>query len=87
MNEAKRRGLRVPEDLTITGFDGIQEAERVGLTTVRQPALEKGRAAGKLLLEVGERTRPRSVNLSTELIIGTTASAPRTITEERWFGP
>ncbi|WP_106185333.1 LacI family DNA-binding transcriptional regulator [Umezawaea tangerina] len=87
MNEAKRRGLRVPEDLTVTGFDGIHEAERAGLTTVRQPVLEKGRAAGKLLLDVGERTRPRSVNLSTELITGRTASAPRTITEERWFGP
>jgi DNA-binding LacI/PurR family transcriptional regulator len=87
MNEAKRRGLRVPEDLTVTGFDGIHEAERAHLTTVRQPVLEKGRAAGKLLLDVGERTRPRAVNLPTELIIGSTSAPPRAVTEERWFGP
>jgi DNA-binding LacI/PurR family transcriptional regulator len=87
LNEAKRRGLRVPQDLTITGFDGIHEAERAGLTTVRQPVLEKGRAAGKLLLDSSERSRPRLVNLSTELILGTTSSAPRSVAEERWFGP
>jgi DNA-binding LacI/PurR family transcriptional regulator len=86
MNEAKRRGLRVPQDLTITGFDGIAEAERVGLTTVRQPFLEKGKAAGKLLLASPDPTRPREITLDTELILGQTSGAPRTI-EERWFGP
>nr|WP_083467388.1 LacI family DNA-binding transcriptional regulator [Kibdelosporangium sp. MJ126-NF4]CEL23313.1 Transcriptional regulator, LacI family [Kibdelosporangium sp. MJ126-NF4] len=84
--EAKRRGLRVPQDLTVTGFDGIIEAERVGLTTVRQPVLEKGKAAGRLLLSPSERTRPRSITLETEFLPGTTAAAPRTA-EERWFGP
>ncbi|QUF01611.1 LacI family DNA-binding transcriptional regulator [Actinosynnema pretiosum subsp. pretiosum] len=86
LQEAERRGLRVPADLTVTGFDGIREAEQAGLTTVRQPVLEKGRAAGKLLLEIGERTKPRTVTLETELITGTTAAEPRTIAEERWFG-
>ncbi|KAA2262339.1 LacI family DNA-binding transcriptional regulator [Solihabitans fulvus] len=86
LNEARRRGLRVPQDLTITGFDGIHEAERAGLTTVRQPVLEKGRAAGKLLLDAHERTRPRTVTLGTELILGSTAGPPRGA-EERWFGP
>jgi DNA-binding LacI/PurR family transcriptional regulator len=86
LNEAKRRGLRVPQDLTVTGFDGIPEGERVGLTTVRQPVMEKGRAAGKLLLDIAEHNRPRSVTLGTELITGSTAAAPRTA-EERWFGP
>ncbi|WP_173131672.1 LacI family DNA-binding transcriptional regulator [Kibdelosporangium persicum] len=84
--EAKRRGLRVPQDLTVTGFDGIIEAERMGLTTVRQPVLEKGKAAGRLLLSPSERTRPRSITLETEFLPGTTAAPPRT-TEERWFGP
>jgi DNA-binding LacI/PurR family transcriptional regulator len=87
LNEAARRGLRVPEDLTVTGFDGIPEAERAGLTTVRQPVLEKGRAAGKLLLDGHERTRPRSVLLSTELMIGRTSGSPKGTAEERWFGP
>lgn len=86
LGEAKRRRLRVPEQLTITGFDGIAEAERVGLTTVRQPVLEKGRVAGKLLLSSGERSRPRHVTLDTELVGGSTSASPRTA-EERWFGP
>jgi DNA-binding LacI/PurR family transcriptional regulator len=86
LQEARRRGLRVPQDITVTGFDGIHEAERAGLTTVRQPVLEKGRAAGKLLLDVAEHNRPRSVTLGTELVQGNTSGAPRTA-EERWFGP
>jgi DNA-binding LacI/PurR family transcriptional regulator len=86
LTEAGRRGLRVPQDLTVTGFDGIAEAERVGLTTVRQPVLEKGKAAGRLLLSPSERTRPRSITLETEFLPGITSAPPRT-TEERWFGP
>ncbi|MFR9728522.1 LacI family DNA-binding transcriptional regulator [Saccharopolyspora sp. MS10] len=86
LEEARRRGLRVPDDLTITGFDGIAEAERVGLTTVRQPVLEKGRAAGRLLLDTSEPGRPRDVVLETRLLTGTTAAPPRAA-EERWFGP
>jgi DNA-binding LacI/PurR family transcriptional regulator len=84
--EANRRGLRVPADLTITGFDGITEAERAGLTTVHQPVLEKGRVAGKLLLASAERVNPKIITLPTELRVGNTSAAPRTA-EERWFGP
>ncbi|MEJ2856739.1 MULTISPECIES: LacI family DNA-binding transcriptional regulator [unclassified Saccharothrix] len=87
LGEARKRGLNVPHDLTVTGFDGIREAEQAGLTTVRQPVLEKGRAAGKLLLDSAERSRPRSVTLSTELVLGSTAASPRGVVEERWFGP
>ncbi|TCO58017.1 LacI family DNA-binding transcriptional regulator [Actinocrispum wychmicini] len=86
LTEARRRGLRVPQDITVTGFDGIAEAERVGLTTVRQPVLEKGKAAGRLLLSPSERTRPRSITLETEFMPGATAAPPKTA-EERWFGP
>ncbi|MDA3648516.1 LacI family DNA-binding transcriptional regulator [Saccharopolyspora indica] len=86
LSEARNRGLRVPEDLTITGFDGIPDAERAGLTTVRQPWLEKGRAAGRLLLEPGEPGRPRHIQLETQLITGSTSAPPRSA-EERWFGP
>ncbi|KAA9152401.1 LacI family DNA-binding transcriptional regulator [Amycolatopsis acidicola] len=84
--EADRRGLRVPADLTVTGFDGISEAERMGLTTVHQPVLEKGRAAGKLLLASSEHVNPRVITLETDLRIGTTSAPPRTM-EEHWFGP
>jgi DNA-binding LacI/PurR family transcriptional regulator len=83
LRHAVERGLNVPDQLTITGFDGVPEAERAGLTTVRQPVLEKGRVAGELLLERGDRNRPRRVTLPTELIAGTTSGRPRA--EERFF--
>jgi len=86
LSEARRRGLRVPQDLSVTGFDGIAEAEQSGLTTVRQPMLEKGRAAGRLLLDSAEASRPRTVTLPTELILGETSARPHNA-EERWFGP
>jgi LacI family transcriptional regulator len=44
-------GVRVPEDVIVTGFDGIEPTElsRPRLTTVRQPMLDLGRAAVELL--------------------------------------
>lgn len=91
LNEAGRRGLRVPADLSVTGFDGIPDAERAGLTTVYQPVREKGRSAGALLLDPARRVRanptsPQSITLETELRVGTTSAPPRTA-EQHWFGP
>ncbi|HEY4003693.1 MAG TPA: LacI family DNA-binding transcriptional regulator [Pseudonocardia sp.] len=86
LEEAKRRGLRVPQDVSITGFDGIPASGSAGLTTVRQPMLEKGRAAGKLLVEGTDPGRPKVVTLDTELVLGSTTAKPHNV-EERWFGP
>jgi DNA-binding LacI/PurR family transcriptional regulator len=83
LRHAAKQGLEVPEQLTITGFDGVPEAERAGLTTVRQPVLEKGKVAGELLLERGDRNRPRIVTLPTELVVGTTSGPPRP--DQRFF--
>jgi DNA-binding LacI/PurR family transcriptional regulator len=83
LRHAGQRGLAVPEDLTISGFDGVPEGMRAGLTTVRQPVLEKGRAAGELLLERGDRNRPRTITLPTELIVGGTSGPARA--PERFF--
>lgn len=49
---AKGMGLSVPEDLSVAGFDDVPEAARSvpPLTTVRQPHVEKGLAAGRMLL-------------------------------------
>ena len=45
-------GMRVPEELSVIGFDDIEIAAYVGLTTVRQPLFESGRRGGELLLEM-----------------------------------
>jgi DNA-binding LacI/PurR family transcriptional regulator len=70
---ARAAGLRVPEDLSVVGFDDIPGAAWSGLTTVRQPLLEKGEAAGRLL---AEGAAGREVILPVELVVrGSTAAA------------
>ena len=53
LDAARRLGIRVPEELSIVGFDDIDMAgwEAFNLTTARQPLAEMARAAARLLLE------------------------------------
>jgi LacI family transcriptional regulator, galactose operon repressor len=70
---AAQRGLRVPEELSVTGFDDIDlaQASRPQLTTVRQPLQEMGRLAVSLLIRLMERQRLDAlhVELATELVV------------------
>jgi DNA-binding LacI/PurR family transcriptional regulator len=50
LKAAERSGARVPEDLAVVGFDDVDLAEIVGLTTIRQPLREGGALAADLLL-------------------------------------
>jgi DNA-binding LacI/PurR family transcriptional regulator len=50
LDAAARAGLTIPEDLSVIGFDDIELAAAIGLTTVRQPLRESGRAGAALLL-------------------------------------
>jgi LacI family transcriptional regulator len=69
---AAELGLRVPEDLSVAGFDDIElaQATRPLLTTVRQPLAEMGRMAVSLLVRLldGHRVDALHVELATELI-------------------
>ncbi|HEY1485919.1 MAG TPA: LacI family DNA-binding transcriptional regulator [Micromonosporaceae bacterium] len=73
MAAAARRGLRVPNDLSIAGFDDIDLAQATTpmLTTVRQPLEEMGRIAVGLLIRLLDRHRLDAlhVELATELIV------------------
>src|SRR6185295_10109628 len=51
LDAAARAGLAVPDDLSVIGFDDIELAAAIGLTTVRQPLRESGRAGAWLLLQ------------------------------------
>jgi DNA-binding LacI/PurR family transcriptional regulator len=64
-------GRRVPEDIAVTGYDGTDLAEALGLTTVRQPFTETGRiAAGLLLGLLGGADGPsQHINLRPALIV------------------
>jgi LacI family transcriptional regulator len=78
---ATSRGLRVPADLSIAGFDDIDLASATSpmLTTVRQPLQEMGRMAVTLLIRLLERHRLEAlhVELATELVVrDSTGPAP-----------
>lgn len=76
MDYLRGRGIYVPGQLTVTGFDGVPEALRRGLTTVAQPTVEKGRRVGQLLHTPPRSGLPVVEVLATELIRGRTSGPP-----------
>ena len=78
----REKGLDVPGDISIAGFDDIEYAAYVhpSLTTVYVPSLEIGRVAGEFLidlLEGGQPSSPRQRCLETSLLVRGTCGPPR----------
>jgi DNA-binding LacI/PurR family transcriptional regulator len=74
---AKALGVEVPRDLSVVGFDDAPPAAPRGLTTVRQPLVEKGRVAGRMLLEALDGKAPGDVALPTELVLRDSTANPQ----------
>jgi len=72
VNVALAKSIRVPEELSIVGFDDSPVAAngRIPLTTVRQPLADMGRTGLELLLRQmnGKRQTPTKLLLPTELV-------------------
>ena len=68
----KEHGLRVPQDISVIGFDDIPMASQVfpPLTTIRQPLAEMGRAAVRMMLAKLRGVEPPTnrITLATELV-------------------
>jgi LacI family transcriptional regulator, galactose operon repressor len=66
-------GLRVPDDISVVGFDDIQGAafHRPSLTTVRQPLRQMGEIAAKILIEriEGRKDYPEEIAVRPELVV------------------
>jgi LacI family transcriptional regulator len=81
LQAARGRGLRVPDDLSVVGFDDSERAAIVtpALTTVRQPLEEMGRMAVSLLLRLIGRQRVEGtrVELATRLLFRDSTAPPR----------
>jgi LacI family transcriptional regulator len=73
MEAVRDRGLRIPEDISIVGFDNIPQAEHVSpqLTTIEQPLADMGREATRMLLAlIQDPECPyRRVELPTSLVV------------------
>lgn len=80
MRAASQAGLRIPDDLSVVGFDDVSSSAMTSppLTTVRQPIAEKGRIAARLLLDrlSGTGSVARHV-LATSLQVRGTVASPR----------
>ncbi|NGN67012.1 LacI family transcriptional regulator [Streptomyces sp. A7024] len=79
----RRRGLRVPEDMSVVGFDDLPEVRWSAppLTTVRQPLSEMGRLAAQMALDLARRVQPASprMELATELVVRASTAPPREV--------
>ncbi|MGI9644524.1 MAG: LacI family DNA-binding transcriptional regulator [Ilumatobacteraceae bacterium] len=75
----ERAGRSVPDDLSIVGFDDVPRAEAWDppLTTIRQPLVDKGRAAADLLIQqIADGGRGR-IQLPIELVVRASTAPPR----------
>jgi LacI family transcriptional regulator, galactose operon repressor len=79
MRVAHQRKIRIPEDLSIVGFDGLPEDELLwpALTSVAQPMLEMGRAACRRLFEAIESpSRLQTIQFPMSLTARESTAAP-----------
>jgi LacI family transcriptional regulator, xylobiose transport system transcriptional regulator len=78
---ARRGGLDIPGQLSVVGFDDVEYARWCGppLTTVRQPLVEMGATAARLVLALaaGEQPDQTRIELATTLVIRESTAAPR----------
>jgi len=78
MRVAAERGVRVPHDLSVVGFDDVPEAasHEPQLTTVRQPLHEMGAIAVRVLLAMLDGDAQEDVRLPAELIVRASTATP-----------
>jgi DNA-binding LacI/PurR family transcriptional regulator len=69
------RGLSVPAEVSVCGFDDVPAAQAANLTTVHQPIREKGQHVGRLLLD--PESQPRQVLLPITLVTRATTGPAR----------
>jgi len=79
LEAARDVGLKVPEDLSIVGYDDLEVATYLNLTTIRQPFFVSGVEAVELLLEtiIDPSLPVREIRMPVELVVRGTTAPPR----------
>ena len=80
LTAARRRGVRVPEDLSVIGVDGTELAELLELTTIAQPVLKQGELAARMVLQAlrGEQRRRMEHMVLPVVLLERSSTAPAT---------
>ncbi len=82
LNAALDKGVKVPEELSIIGFDDIPQAQhaRPALTTVKQNMHQMGKLGIALLIELIEQglDSPKKIELETQLMVRDSTAPPKT---------
>ncbi|WP_435093587.1 LacI family DNA-binding transcriptional regulator [Clavibacter michiganensis] len=77
---ARERGIRIPDDLSVLGYDDLPFARIVSpaLSTVRQPVREMAEAAARMVLRIreGRSEEPTRLDLATALVVRASTAAP-----------
>jgi DNA-binding LacI/PurR family transcriptional regulator len=78
LEAAREAELRVPQDLSVVGYDDIELAEIMGLTTMRQSLFESGQRGAELLLQTLRDPQMDTVHeqLPAELVVRSTTARP-----------
>ena len=81
LRAARELGLRVPEDLSVVGYDNLPLTEWIGpaLTTVHQPLREMAGTATRMLVELanGKALPNRRIDLATSLVVRESTAPPQ----------
>jgi LacI family transcriptional regulator len=80
LRAARELGLRVPEDLSVVGYDDLPISRWIGppLTTVRQPLQEMASTATRMVLDLAEGSTPTNlrIDLAIELVVRESTAPP-----------
>lgn len=79
LDGASELGVRIPQDLSIIGYDGIRDAEHLGLTTIKQHLFKSGVEGVKMLLgKLSQKSsEPHTKFIPFDLVVRDTAAPPR----------
>lgn len=78
LDAARKKGIKVPEQLSVVGYDNIRDAEYLEITTIKQPLFQAGVVGCETLLSIIDQPdqNPEEIILPVELIVRKTTAPP-----------